>query len=108
MALQQSFEDIHQFEALLASLDPYSKYLDEQELEAIFNNTNGRYTGLGIEVKEQNNQVLIVDTINNSPAAKAGIEANDILIAINQQNISEHSIERVAKLIKESQTPPLF
>lgn len=107
LALQQSFEDIHQFEALLASLDPYSKYLDEQELEAIFNNTNGRYTGLGIEVKEQNNQVLIVDTINNSPAAKAGIEANDILIAINQQNISEHSIERVAKLIKESQNPTI-
>ena len=103
LALQQSFNDINQFEALLASLDPYSKYLDEQELEAIFNNANGRYTGLGIEVKEQNNQVLIVGTINNSPAAKAGIEANDILIAINQQRINEHSIERVAALIRESQ-----
>jgi len=107
LALQQSFNDINQFEALLESLDPYSKYLDEQELEAIFNNANGRYTGLGIEVKEQNNQVLIVGTINNSPAAKAGIKANDILTAINQQRISEHSIERVAALIRESQTPTI-
>lgn len=105
LALQQSFEDINQFEALLASLDPYSKYLDEQELEAIFNNTNGRYTGLGIEVKEQNSQVLIVDTIKNSPAAKAGIKANDVLIAVNQQNISDDSIEHVARLIRETQNP---
>ncbi|MGO3300597.1 MAG: S41 family peptidase [Pseudoalteromonas sp.] len=107
LALQQSFEDINQFEMLLASLDPYSKYLDEKELDAIFNNNNGRYTGLGIEVKEQSNQIYIVGTIKDSPAAKAGIKANDMLIAINRKNINKHSIERVAELIRESQNPTI-
>lgn len=44
-----------QFERLYSKLDAYSKYLDKNELNALFNNTNGRYTGLGIEVKASSN-----------------------------------------------------
>jgi len=40
-----------QFERLYSKLDSYSKYLNEHELTSLFDNTNGRYTGIGIEVK---------------------------------------------------------
>ena len=40
-----------QFERLYSKLDSYSKYLNEYELASLFDNTNGRYTGIGIEVK---------------------------------------------------------
>ncbi|BDF93207.1 MULTISPECIES: S41 family peptidase [Pseudoalteromonas] len=104
LALQQSFESNQQFEALLAQLDPYSKYLNEQELEALFSSTNGRYTGLGIEVKQQDQKIVIINTINNSPAALAGIQKNDVVLAINQQPIVNKNIDQVAQMIKSSDT----
>ena len=102
LALQQSFGNPQQFEALLAKLDPYSKYLDEHELEALFSSTNGRYTGLGIEVKEQKQQIVIQNAIKNSPAAIAGVQKNDIVLAINQQSVINKNINQVATMIKSS------
>jgi len=105
LKLQNTFvtqPDNLQVEALFERLDPYSKYLDETELDAIFSSTNGRYTGLGIEVKVEDGRVYIVSTINNSPAALAGLQVNDEVIAINQQPILDKSIEEVAKLIRQS------
>ncbi|MBB1331763.1 S41 family peptidase [Pseudoalteromonas sp. SR44-5] len=104
LALQQSFESSQQFEALLAQLDPYSKYLDEHELEALFSSTNGRYTGLGIEVKQQQQKIIIVNTIKDSPAAIAGVQMNDVLLAVNQQTVAHKDINQVAQMIKASDT----
>ena len=105
LQLHNSFESQptnQQVEALFERLDPYSKYFDETELDAIFSSTNGRYTGLGIEVKVTDGRVYIVNTIKNSPAEQAGLQVNDELTAINQQPIINKSIEEVARLIRES------
>ncbi|KPH96594.1 peptidase S41 [Pseudoalteromonas porphyrae] len=104
LALQQSFETTQPFEALLAKLDPYSKYLDEKELEALFSSTNGRYTGLGIEVKEQEKQIIILNAIKNSPAAIAGVQKNDIVLAVNQQSVVNKNINQVTSMIRNSDT----
>ncbi|KAA1161627.1 S41 family peptidase [Pseudoalteromonas fuliginea] len=92
----------HQFERLYSKLDPYSKYLDEHELTALFDNTNGRYTGLGIEVKNIDEQMTIIDVVNNSPAKNAGILPNDIIISINNHTIATLTIDQVAALIRDS------
>ncbi|AXQ96892.1 S41 family peptidase [Pseudoalteromonas piscicida] len=86
--------------SLFDNLDPYSKYLNEDDLESIFSAANGRYTGLGIEVEEQDNYVIILDTLPNSPAAQAGIESGDKLHAINGANVAGKSIEEVSALLK--------
>ncbi|MGJ8675620.1 MAG: S41 family peptidase, partial [Pseudoalteromonas sp.] len=92
----------HQFERLYSKLDPYSKYLDEHELTALFDNTNGRYTGLGIEVKNIDEQMTIIDVVNNSPAKNAGILPNDIIISINNHTVATLTIDQVAALIRDS------
>tara|TARA_B100000700_G_scaffold257887_1_gene291883 strand:+ start:411 stop:1583 length:1173 start_codon:yes stop_codon:yes gene_type:complete len=105
LKLQNSFvsqPNNDQVEELLEQLDPYSKYLNENELDAIFSNTNGRYTGLGIEVKMDNGRVYIVNTLSNSPAEQAGLQINDEVVAINHQPIMNKSIDEVATLIRES------
>tara|TARA_B100000470_G_scaffold211098_1_gene189740 strand:- start:931 stop:2103 length:1173 start_codon:yes stop_codon:yes gene_type:complete len=105
LKLQNSFvsqPNNDQVEELLKQLDPYSKYLNENELDAIFSNTNGRYTGLGIEVKMDNGRVYIVNTLSNSPAEQAGLQINDEVVAINHQPIMNKSIDEVATLIRES------
>ena len=54
-----------QVEILLDQLDPYSKYLNENDLDALFNNTNGHYTGVGIEVKDIDSDITIVGGQNS-------------------------------------------
>ncbi|WP_404342716.1 S41 family peptidase [Pseudoalteromonas mariniglutinosa] len=91
-----------QIENLFKQLDPYSKYLDEDELEAIFSSTNGRYTGLGIEVKTIDGRIIIANTLHNSPAQLAGLKANDEVTAVNSHSVVGKSINHVAKLIRNS------
>jgi carboxyl-terminal processing protease len=91
-----------QFKRLYAKLDTYSKYLDENELSALFDSTNGRYTGLGIEVKSIDEKTTIIDVVNNSPAKNAGILPGDVIMAVNNVHTRNSPIDDVAKLIRES------
>ena len=92
-------------ESLLKQLDPYSEYLDEQELEDLFNITNGQYTGLGIEVEMRDEHIVIITSLNNSPAAQAGLQKGDILLSINGQTVINKPIKQVATLISKAQAP---
>ncbi|OUS68290.1 peptidase S41 [Pseudoalteromonas sp. A601] len=104
LPLQSSFDDQQQFETLLKNLDPYSKFLDESELNALFNSTNGRYTGLGIEVQELDEHIIIINALKNSPAYHAGIQKNDILLAINNRPVTNKKISQVANMIQQSES----
>ncbi|MCF2856830.1 S41 family peptidase [Pseudoalteromonas sp. SMS1] len=90
------------FNELFEQLDPYSKYLNEYELETLFSATNGRYTGLGIEVEEIENRIVIVDTLPGSPAEQAGIEGGDMLVAVNTHDVTNKTISEVSKLLREA------
>ena len=102
LALHNIEYNTSQFERLYSKLDPYSKYLDKNELNALFDNTNGRYTGLGIEVKNIEQRTTIVKVINNSPAKQVGLRAGDIITAVNNQQIKNSPIDIVAQQIKDS------
>lgn len=88
-------------EAMLKQLDPHSDYLDEQELEELFNVTNGRYTGLGIEVEQHKEHIVIVSAIENSPAFSAGLTKGDILLTVNGTSVINQPINQVSKLINQ-------
>ncbi|MEL0632225.1 S41 family peptidase [Pseudoalteromonas carrageenovora] len=92
-----------QFERLYSKLDPYSKYLDEHELTSLFDNTNGRYTGIGIEVKNVDEVMTIVDVVDNSPAKIAGVLPGDKIISVNNNSAHNRTIDDVATLIRESE-----
>lgn len=91
-----------QLERLYSKLDPYSKYLDEHELTSLFDNTNGRYTGIGIEVKNVDEKMTIIDVVNNSPAKIAGVLPGDKIISVNNNSANNRTIDEVATLIRES------
>ncbi|MBG9991217.1 S41 family peptidase [Pseudoalteromonas sp. NZS37] len=91
-----------QFERLYSKLDSYSKYLNEHELTSLFDNTNGRYTGIGIEVKNIDENMTIVNVVNNSPAKAAGILQGDIIVSVNNQAAQNRTIDEVATLIRDS------
>jgi carboxyl-terminal processing protease len=68
---------------LLLELDPHSTYFDKEDAEAFDEQTNGAYEGIGVEVLQQDNTLKVVSPIDDTPAARAGLKAGDLIVAID-------------------------
>jgi carboxyl-terminal processing protease len=68
---------------MLASLDPHSSYMNAKQYEDMSVQTRGEFGGLGIEVTMENGLIKVVSPIDDTPAAKAGIMANDLIVKID-------------------------
>ena len=60
-------------DGLLQNLDPHSAFLDEESLEQLNSQTDGKFTGVGIEVVRENGSLKVITPLDESPAKKAGI-----------------------------------
>lgn len=68
---------------MLNELDPHSAYLDEEEYQSLRESTQGEFGGIGIEVGTQNGQLMVVTPIDDTPASRAGLLSQDIIVAID-------------------------
>jgi carboxyl-terminal processing protease len=68
---------------MLSNLDPHSAYLEPEAFLALQESTSGEFGGLGIEVGMEDGFIKVVSPIDDTPAAKAGIEAGDLIIKID-------------------------
>jgi len=72
---------------MLASLDPHSSYMNAKRFQDMQVQTKGEFGGLGIEVTMENGLVKVVAPIDDTPAAKAGIMANDLITQIDGDQV---------------------
>ncbi len=72
---------------MLSSLDPHSSYLDSDNYNSMQVQTKGRFGGLGIEVTLEKGMVKVVSPIDDTPAAKAGLQPEDYIIAVDDESI---------------------
>ena len=72
---------------MLTSLDPHSGYLKKDEMKELKQQTQGKFGGLGIEVTMENGLVKVVSPIEDTPAAQAGLETNDLIIRIDGKDV---------------------
>jgi carboxyl-terminal processing protease len=68
---------------MVSSLDPYSAYLDGDEYDEIKISSSGQYSGVGIEVSMEDEQVVVVSPFEGSAAAAAGIKTGDVIASID-------------------------
>ena len=68
---------------MVSSLDPYSAYLDGDEYDEVKISSSGQYSGVGIEVSMEDDQVVVVSPFEGSPAAAAGIRTGDVIATID-------------------------
>ena len=68
---------------MVSSLDPYSAYLDGEEYDDIKISASGEYSGVGIEISIEDDQVIVIAPFDGSPAAKAGIRSGDVIVTID-------------------------
>jgi carboxyl-terminal processing protease len=73
---------------MLTSLDPHSGYLNAQNYKEMQVQTRGEFGGLGIEVTMENGVIKVVSPIDDTPAAKAGIKPNDLIIQVDGQPVA--------------------
>ncbi|KAF1014282.1 MAG: putative CtpA-like serine protease [Stenotrophomonas maltophilia] len=75
---------------LLLDLDPHSTYFNKEDAQAFDEQANGAYEGIGVELQQQpdNSSLKVISPIDDTPAAKAGILAGDLIIAIDGNPIS--------------------
>ena len=68
---------------MLSDLDPHSNYLDPEENKEFNSGIRGEFGGLGMEVGYEEGQVKVISPIEDTPASRAGIRANDVIISID-------------------------
>lgn len=82
--------------------DPYTRFLDPKQYEALTNQTSGEVSGVGIRMEqdEKTKQLTVVEAIENSPAFKAGIKAGDKILAIDGKPTQAIDVQDASKMIR--------
>jgi carboxyl-terminal processing protease len=94
-------------DSMLSSLDPYTTYIPESEIEDFKLMTTGEYAGIGSLISKHNDEVIIAEPYEGFPAYKAGLKAGDVLLEINGTSVAKKSTEDVSNLLKGHPNVPL-
>ena len=85
---------------MVEGLDPHSSYLDFKAFKAMEESTSGEFGGLGIEVTKDSRGVRVVSPIDDTPAARAGVMAGDLIIKIDDKATADLSLNENVKLMR--------
>jgi carboxyl-terminal processing protease len=74
-------------QGMLTSLDPHSGYLPPADYDDVREDTSGQFGGLGVEILMEDGYIKVVSPIDDTPAAKAGILSNDLIVEIDGEDV---------------------
>jgi len=82
------------------ALDPYSTYLTPDQLNEVYAQIEGNFVGLGVELKVQNGELVIIRVISGSPAEEAGVHPQDKILAIDRRSTQDLTTDQAANLLQ--------
>ena len=94
-------------DAMLATLDPYTTYIPEEDLDAYRTMTTGEYGGIGSLISQINDKIIITMPNEGFPADKAGIKIGDEIIKINDVDTRGKNTSEVSQLLKGTAGTPI-
>jgi carboxyl-terminal processing protease len=92
---------------MLAALDPHSSYMSPKNFRDMQVQTRGEFGGLGIEVTMENGIVKVVSPIDDTPAAKAGVQANDLITHLDNEQITGLTLEQAVEKMRGPVNTPI-
>lgn len=90
----------HGIDSMLESLDPYTDFIPENELENFRIATTGQYAGIGALIGVINKKIIVTHPYKNFPAHKSGIKVGDELIAVNGISVQGKTTAETSALLK--------
>jgi len=94
-------------EAMLASLDPYTNYYTENDIEDYKYMTTGEYGGIGALIQDVNKKITITEPYEGFAAYKAGLRAGDEIIEVNGVNVISKKTEDITNMLKGQAGTPI-
>lgn len=84
---------------MLQGLDPHSSFLTPDEFNEMKETTSGEFVGIGIEISQENGQLIVVAPIDDTPAAEAGLKSGDLILAVDNYPTQDMTLqESVSKI----------
>jgi len=85
---------------MLTGLDPHSTYLNNEEYKELKIGTTGKFGGLGIQVGMEDGFVKVISPIDDTPAYRAGLEAGDLIIRLNEKSVKGMTLNDAVKIMR--------
>ena len=85
---------------MLSALDPHSSYLSKDDFKEFYDKSHGEFGGLGIQITSDKGAVRVISPIDDTPAAKAGIQAGDYITHIDGEQVFDMSLNQAVKKMK--------
>jgi len=83
-----------------ATGDPYSVYFTDEEAKQFNDDLAGKFSGIGAEIGTKDNNLIVVTTLDDSPARKAGLQTNDIIGKVNEDETTGWSVDQAVSKIR--------
>ena len=93
---------------MLNSLDPYTNYISEDQMEDFRFMTTGEYAGIGALISRQEGKIVIAEPYEGFPAQKFGLKAGDIILEVEGKTTEDMSTEDVSNLLKGPANKPVL
>ncbi len=87
-------------QGMLSSLDPHSSYMEPLDYADVQQDTSGQFGGLGIEVQMEDGVIKVVSPIDDTPAARAGILANDFIVELDGEQVQGLSLDQAVEKMR--------
>ena len=85
---------------MVSSLDPHSSYLDKKDFSEMQEQTAGKFAGLGIEITSEDGLVKVLNPIEDSPAARAGLQAGDLITRLDDKPVRGMSLDKAVRTMR--------
>lgn len=90
----------HAIRGMLSGLDPHSTYLNPDEYKELKIGTTGKFGGLGIQVGMEDGFVKVISPIDDTPAFRAGLEAGDLIIRLDEKSVKGMTLNDAVKIMR--------
>jgi len=85
---------------MVSGLDPHSSYLDKKDFAEMQEHTQGKFAGLGIEITSEDGVVKIMNPIEDTPAARAGLQPGDLITRLDDKPVRGMTLDQSVRRMR--------